>query len=189
MNSFIGEIKAFPYNFVPYGWLACNGAIVSMQQYQQLYSVIGNSFGGNPSQQTFALPNLSGQILNSAGNLPGGSTYPFAGKGGVENVTINQSTTPTHSHTVYAAATLNKTTANTEIKVPNSNSYVSNIVAQVANQLGTTYLNPPYPGPNVSLNPNSVVPVGGSAAHENRAPFLPITYCICATEGDYPPRP
>ncbi len=32
-NSFIGEIRAFPYNFAPEGWLDCMGQTVSVQQY------------------------------------------------------------------------------------------------------------------------------------------------------------
>ena len=60
MDCLIGQIELFPYNFIPMGWLPCEGQIISISQNQALYSLIGNTFGGNLQQNTFALPNLKG---------------------------------------------------------------------------------------------------------------------------------
>lgn len=59
MDELLGAIKLFPYNFAPLDWLACEGQVLPIMQYQALYSLIGAKFGGNGST-TFALPNLRG---------------------------------------------------------------------------------------------------------------------------------
>lgn len=59
MEPYIGLIKLFPYSFLPYGWLPCEGQILQVQLYTALFSLIGNKFGGNGST-TFALPDLRG---------------------------------------------------------------------------------------------------------------------------------
>ena len=41
----------------PAGWLECNGASVSKQQYPQLFAVIGSTFGSTDT--TFTLPTIT----------------------------------------------------------------------------------------------------------------------------------
>ena len=59
MDYFLGQIELFPYSFVPYGWLLCNGQLLNIPQQSALYSLIGNKFGGD-GRTTFAVPNLQG---------------------------------------------------------------------------------------------------------------------------------
>jgi microcystin-dependent protein len=61
MDYFIGSIVLFPYNFIPMGWLPCNGQELQVNQGQNqiLFSLIGFNFGGNGTT-TFKLPNLQG---------------------------------------------------------------------------------------------------------------------------------
>ena len=47
---------ASPWN-PPAGWLECNGASVSKQQYPQLFAVIGSTFGSTDT--TFTLPTIT----------------------------------------------------------------------------------------------------------------------------------
>ena len=58
MDVFIGTVMPFPYNFVPRGWLACNGQILPIVSYTALFSLIGTYYGGN-GQTHFALPHLN----------------------------------------------------------------------------------------------------------------------------------
>lgn len=58
MDFIIGTILLFPYNFVPENWLPCDGRALQVAQYQALYSLINNTYGGN--QQVFNLPDLRG---------------------------------------------------------------------------------------------------------------------------------
>ncbi|HRC57314.1 MAG TPA: phage tail protein [Kofleriaceae bacterium] len=57
METYLGTILLVPYDFVPSGWAACDGASLQVSQYQALYSLLGNRFGGT-APQTFALPNM-----------------------------------------------------------------------------------------------------------------------------------
>ncbi len=58
MDYLMGHILLFPYNFVPQGFMLCNGATLNITQNSALFSLIGNKFGGNGST-TFMLPNLA----------------------------------------------------------------------------------------------------------------------------------
>jgi microcystin-dependent protein len=60
IDVYIGTILLFPYNFTPANWSSCDGQILTISQYQALYALIGNIYGGSASQGTFALPNLNG---------------------------------------------------------------------------------------------------------------------------------
>lgn len=60
-SPFLGLIQSFSFNFAPSGWLLCAGQILSINQYQALYSLIGTSFGGNGTTN-FQLPDLRGCV-------------------------------------------------------------------------------------------------------------------------------
>lgn len=59
MDYLIGSIGLFPYNFVPMGWLLCDGQMLQIANYSPLYALVGVTYGGN-GQSTFAVPNLQG---------------------------------------------------------------------------------------------------------------------------------
>ena len=61
METYLGTILLVPYDFVPSGWAACDGASLQVSQYQALYSLLGNRFGGT-APQTFALPNRAESV-------------------------------------------------------------------------------------------------------------------------------
>ncbi|MCX6180639.1 MAG: tail fiber protein [Bacteroidetes bacterium] len=186
MEAFIGEINSFAFGFVPQGWLACNGATLQVSANTALYSVIGNNFGGTPGV-TFNLPNLNGEIIVGAGTLPGGSNYSFASTGGNENIALHQTSMPNHAHTMYGGIT--PTTPDTAtLSAPNSTTFVSNLIAKSTNQIGKGYQHAGAPNTNVNLAANSIGAAGNDMPHENRAPYLPILFCICV-DGLYPVRP
>ena len=60
MDTFMGSICAYGFNYAPYGWALCQGQVVAISQYTALYSLLGIQFGGN-GQTTFGLPNLIGR--------------------------------------------------------------------------------------------------------------------------------
>jgi hypothetical protein len=41
MEQYIGEIRLFPYNFVPARWAACIGALLPINSNVALYSLLG----------------------------------------------------------------------------------------------------------------------------------------------------
>lgn len=62
----VGIILSFMGNVVPTGFLLCDGAAVSREQYAQLFACIGTTYGVGDSQTTFNLPNLTGRFLQGA---------------------------------------------------------------------------------------------------------------------------
>jgi microcystin-dependent protein len=61
VDPFLGEIRLFPYYFVPAGWKACDGSLLPINDNTALFSLIGTTFGGD-GQTTFALPDLRSKV-------------------------------------------------------------------------------------------------------------------------------
>lgn len=57
MDEFIGAIKLVAFNYDPECFMACDGRLLNVTQYQALYALLGNNFGGEFGK-TFALPKL-----------------------------------------------------------------------------------------------------------------------------------
>ena len=56
-EPFVGEIRAFGFDYVPPGWALCNGATLPISGNQALFSMIATKYGGN-GLTDFALPKL-----------------------------------------------------------------------------------------------------------------------------------
>ena len=56
-TPFVGQVILVPYEFVPRGWMACDGQLLNPDEYPQLYALLEDRFGGN-NMTTFALPDL-----------------------------------------------------------------------------------------------------------------------------------
>lgn len=193
MNSFIGEIRAFPYTFVPYGWLECNGQSVSIHQYQALYSILGILYGGDGTTN-FNLPNIQGQCLVGEGYVPGGYFgYRRGSRYGSETVVLSENNLPPHSHDFLGKGGVDVT--RTSEPGHDNLSYLTNITYQRPSdptpKMAMSYLDQPIN--SVVLAEKTITPngslVSGPTPHENRSPFLAIRYCICVMDGDYPVRP
>jgi microcystin-dependent protein len=61
-QGFIGQIIAYAGNAAPPGWLFCDGALIAIESYEELYMMIQNSYGGD-GITTFAAPDLRGKML------------------------------------------------------------------------------------------------------------------------------
>jgi len=57
MGAFPGQIELFGFAFAPQGWLACNGQLLSIQEFPVLFKLLGTTYGGD-GQTTFAVPNV-----------------------------------------------------------------------------------------------------------------------------------
>lgn len=74
-QSYISQITIFAGNFAPRGWAYCEGQLLPIAQYDQLFKVIGTKYGGD-GKTTFALPNLK-----EAEKALGGARYIIAIQG------------------------------------------------------------------------------------------------------------
>jgi len=153
----------FGGNFAPVGWAFCNGQVMPIDQNDQLYNLIGTTYGGD-GQTTFALPNLQSRVPVHVG--PGFVQAQF---GGVEEVTLTVSQIPAHSHPLNADEN-----PGTQLSPTN------NILSQTQNPLMYRSITP-----TLAMDPSSVQLAGGNQPHDNMIPFLVVNFII-SLFGDFP---
>jgi microcystin-dependent protein len=96
LDPFIGEIMLAAFAVVPKGFALCNGQILSIQQNQALFALLGTTYGGNGTT-TFALPDLRGRVPRGMGN-----GYALGQTGGSE-LPISAVNLPAHTHQALAS--------------------------------------------------------------------------------------
>ena len=57
INPYISEVSLFAFKFAPEGWVKCEGELISVTEFSQLFAVIGKQYGGD-GIATFGLPKL-----------------------------------------------------------------------------------------------------------------------------------
>ena len=173
-DFFMGEIRLFSFNFAPQYWALCNGTVLPVNQYQALYSLLGNQFGGT-YPTNFALPDFRGRTAQWSPNtvLPGAS-------GGAETVALKVSQIPLHTHFVEVDTAPGTAYAPIDSYLASSgNGTVDGKTHQI--------FGPLVSGSTIAINPSTIGMSGGGVAHNNVQPSLVVNFCI-ATYGIYPPR-
>lgn len=114
-DPYVGEIRAVAFNYAPDGWLLCQGQILNINSYQALYTLLGNTYGGNASQGTFGLPDLQGRSILGSGAGAGLPVVVAGAKVGQTSVVLSVSQMPLHTH----AAVVNDPGHNHTAALPN----------------------------------------------------------------------
>ena len=177
MEATLAEVRLFAGNFPPKNWEFCNGQLLKITDYGQLYSLLNTTYGGD-GLHTFGLPNLQGRVLMHTGEDSFGNNYNLGAHGGQETVTLNSNQIPAHKHEIVA------TTNNATSTTPKGN-----ILAGLTDTDNGFYL--PYVDGKMKikpLNPDAVSHTGGHQSHENMQPYIAMHYIIC-TKGAYPNWP
>lgn len=190
MDPYIGEIRMFPYfsfsGQAPVGWLACDGQRYNMSQFQALAAVIGITYGGDYSTNTFAVPNLMGYAPVGNGQGPGLSPYKLGVPAGDTQITLSLSQMPEHSHTMTVKDGKNTKPAGNAVFLSNPDNADLNLpLTRPAPSANYTFVKGFSPAVNVYLALQTLSPAGSGAAHENRQPFLAFLFCI-AWDGVFP---
>lgn len=192
-DAFIGEIRMFPFDYAPIGWLACNGQAVDIRNQQPLYALLGNRFGGD--QKTyFNLPNLNGRIpLNAGRSQATGLDCVFAQALGQETVTLTSMQAPSHSHNFTTRISNASTTGMTSVATATNNvgaSMLSRALNNAAKPINAYDIPPPGPETALGVKVSSAygTPQLSVEPHPNMQPFLVMGYYICA-DGEYPTPP
>lgn len=176
-DPFIGEIRAFCFDYPPLDWAYCSGTTVPAVQNQALAAVIGNIYGGD--HNNVGLPNLQGRTPMDQGTGPGLTPRTVAAIPGEIAVTLSAAQFAAHSHTVteYAPAPA------TLVNAPSSTAYLARTLGQ------KNYKAPPIdPSKAVTMETASIgAYTGGVGAHENRQPYQVFNFCICLV-GNFPYR-
>lgn len=174
-QPFIGEIRMVGFNFAPINWAFCDGQILSIDQFDTLFALIGITYGGD-GQTTFALPDLRSRVPLDMGQGPGLSNYEIGQAAGVESVSLNNNQIPSHTHS------LNVDNGVGTLTTPNGN-YIAGIsggnnkptIAAFATSANTT------------LAANSISATGSGQAHTNIQPYTCVNFII-ALQGIFPSR-
>lgn len=176
---YLGEIRNFAFGKIPMDWMPCDGRTLPVNQYNALFSLLSNMYGGD-GRTTFALPDLRGRVAVNRGQSPAGSTYVQGKNGGPENVTLTVAQLPAHNHQLAG-----KKGGGTIKEI--ANNFISSVGTSAAVPTQQNALAAPGSG-MIPLNPGSVQNTGSGGAHSNMQPFSVTSFCI-ATVGLYPMRP
>lgn len=165
-DPYLSEIRLMSFSFAPKGWALCNGQVLPINQNQALFSLLGTTYGGN-GQTTFALPDLRGRVPMHVG-----AGHTLGERAGAESHTVNINELAQHQHGLIASAgqATGGEPGPTVMKSVSKGSFA-------------------YSAPQnlIAMDPGAISNVGGSQPHENRAPFLTLSFCI-ALQGIFPSR-
>lgn len=185
-EPFLAQIIMFGGNFAPRSWAYCDGQLLPISQYTALFSILGTTYGGD-GRTTFALPDLRGRVPIHAGSGPGLSTYRLGDRGGVEDVTLNTTQIPAHSHAATATSTASMLAESREgtVSTPAGNMLAagSNIFRPNA-RTDDVAMDPAMVSVETSVQTQNA---GGNLSHTNLQPFLSVHYII-ALQGLFPSR-
>lgn len=201
MEAFIGTILPWAGNWEPQGWAFCDGRQLTVNQYQALFAVLGNTYGGD-GKTTFNLPDLRGRVPLGVGQLqPTGGRYVNGQKGGAENVNVTNQL-PSHTHTFSAQAAVNVGTPyNAGGTLTNTPSPTTCLGTAAMSTGGTAKPNIySTSAPNATMatlattatlsgttGATGAGTAGSTQAIDNRQPFLSVNYIICLI-GIWPDR-
>lgn len=171
MDPFLSEIRIMAFSYPPRGWTLCNGQLLPINQYNALFSLLGTTYGGD-GVRTFGLPNLSGRVPTHAGE-----GLVLGQRGGEESHTLSVAEMPQHTHSMVATA---KTAG---AQNPGPNYYLGE---GVSTSTGSPAVNIYSTGNSSTTFASAAIRNSGdSQPHENRQPFLVLSFCI-ALQGIYP---
>jgi len=158
-QPYVGEIRMFAGNFEPAGWMFCRGQVISISDYETLFQLIGTTYGGD-GQSTFGLPDLGARFPVHQGVPPSSDGYTPGEMGGTDAVTVTLTQLPNHTHTPVAAATPTTSSA--------SGAYIAG------------WADAPFSSatPSTALALQQLAPAGGSQPHENRQPYVTVSFII-----------
>jgi len=168
-EPYIGQLVLFATDWCPRNWHKADGALLSINANQALFSLYGTTYGGD-GMTTFALPNLQGRApVSYSSNMPLGLMT------GNTTATLTIAQMPMHNHVLLAAST-----------GPTSNSPSGGSLATFPS--GSPIYASPSETPSVAMHPNVVTPTGGNQPFSIQNPILAMNWCV-SMQGIYPSRP
>jgi microcystin-dependent protein len=160
-NPYVGEIRMFAGNFAPYGWMFCDGQLLSIAENEVLFQLIGTTYGGD-GVSTYALPDLRSRVPLHQGQGNGLSNRVIGESIGTETVTLAANQMPAHSHTMQAST------------------HTAVATRGPTDQLGASPSTQIYGAgvPAVAMAKNAIATHHGGLPHDNMGPSLAINFII-----------
>ena len=161
----LGTILPIATESVPEGWMLCDGREISIEEYQELYDLIGTTYGAGDSAfwaqvffpaTTFNIPDLRGRTIIGANDMGGEQSdvltihQASAGQvGGEELHQLSEDEMPSHGHGLTGNGIAQTTT-----------SYWDTFHSVVTSGSGMTG------------------PAGGDQPHNNMQPYMALNYMM-----------
>lgn len=180
-DAFIGQIYFFPYDFVPSGWMLCDGQILKINEYVAVFAVIGNAYGGDGSS-TFALPNMIGRAAahadkaSSLGEIDGSN-----------DAVLMTESLPAHAHRLERKVAVDGLVS--KLSRASSQAGIARVTyapqgASTLAGLNTFARGTPF---TAAFHWQAVSTAGQFMPHENRQPYLTLVPAMCI-QGLFPER-
>lgn len=207
-ESFIGEVLIYAGSFCPTGTTPANGALLSVNANQALFSLLGTNFGGDGRIQ-FGVPDLRGRVPINAGTGPGLSGGSIGNIQGRDFINLTEAQMPSHrhdepqhihtiddhSHTgkfqVHSGGGNTNTPVGSSVATfPAGNLYKGSQPSPSVRMASGTLDIEDAPASNTSVSHPATTPTGStgnSSPAYMGSPSLAFTVCI-ATQGLYPSR-
>lgn len=173
MDTYLGSIFSFVGTYAPQGFMLCQGQLLSIGQYQALFSLLGTTYGGD-GVQTFGLPNLTGRT--PVGISP---QMPLGAMRGSNTVVLTAANLPSHSHTAYAVS------ENGSVSTP-TGSFMANTSGNA--NTDKDYIEAANAGALVKMAASTVGKAGKDAPTPISVvqPSVAMNFIICVENGLYP---
>lgn len=164
VEAYVGEIRMFAGDSAPQGWMFCNGAELPISSFQELYTLIGTTYGGD-GVRTFRIPDLQGRVPVHMSDL-----YMLGSMGGTENEVLTISQMPEHTHLALA----NRNSEDSKYTSPTNHYWGYSTLAHYQESEA-----------DVSMHPATIDTAGGDQSHTNMMPTMTTNFII-ALYGIYP---
>ena len=175
-DFYIGTIQAYGFNFCPRGTMQAAGQLLPIAQYQALFSLLGNQYGGD-ARTNFGLPDLRGRSMVGYGTQPGLDPISMGQKVGSSSFILTAQQMPQHNHMIAVTSSVGNE------KGP-ANDILGASSTDMTKRDVYTYSNAPA---NSYLRTDAVTSAGNSAPVNHRSPVQGVNFCI-VTDGLYPSR-
>lgn len=144
----------------PDGWFNCDGRLLTVSSYQNLFNAILYTYGG--SGPSFNIPDMRGRTAIGLGQGNGLSNRTLGSQGGEESHVLSVGEMPSHSHTSNAiGGTIGLITSDG----------LNTAAGGVDNSTGE-------PNLYASIQALTINNTGSSNAHNNMQPYIVLRYLI-----------
>ncbi|MCK5146254.1 tail fiber protein [bacterium] len=169
-DSYVGTITLWAGRRAPENWMYCEGKLLQIHDYAELYAVIGTQFGGG-GVIDFALPDFRGRACIGAG-----ANYTPGGFFGFETVELTKIHNPVHHHPCACDT----------VEVATEMSPENHYFAIDGKDMGSRQRKNYSPAAKNIMGPNMISLEGKGHPHNNMQSFQVLDFIICV-KGAYPP--
>lgn len=200
-DPYLASVCTTVANFCPRGYAEMRGQLMTISDNNALFSLLGCSWGGD-CRTSFGIPDMRGRAGVGAGTGPGLTPIALGQWRGQEDVTLDVSQLPAHTHASEASISslsvsleaydgngTSPTPSNDKnyLQAVGENPFVPNATANLYGEGTGTPVELGGVDASSGTIDVSIGTTGSNVPVDVQGPVMAVTYCI-ATTGIYPPR-